>query len=156
ATEKIVVRSAEWLRLSESYKLSPLATGPDVFGVFEGRTAAQGIARDLNIKTDANRNKLKWRVTLYQDPKTKAPTKYKVESSLHREGGVGVREGTWSVVQGERGAEYHLAATKTEAALLFLRGDDDVLFFLGQDRKPKVGNAEFSYTLNRRATATAN
>jgi hypothetical protein len=153
AAEEIVVPSAEWLRQSESYKLSPLATGPDVFGVFGGRTAAQGIARDLNIATDVNRNKLKWRVTLYQDPKTKAPTRYKVESSLHREGGVGVREGTWSVIRGVRSVVYHLAATKTEASLLFLRGDDNVLFFLGQDGKPKVGNTEFSYTLNRHASA---
>jgi hypothetical protein len=156
AAEKIVVPSAAWLQQSESCKLAPLATGLDVFGVFEGRTPAQGIARDLHINTDANRNKLKWRVTLYRDPTTTVPTRYKVESSLHRDGGAGVREGTWAEVQCERGAQYHLVATKTEAALLLLRGDDNVLFLLGPDHKPKVGNAEFSYTLNRRVSSLAN
>lgn len=151
AAETVVVPSAEYLRGSESYKLSPLASGPDVFGVFEGRTPAQGIARDLKIDTDRNRFKVKWRVTLYQNPETKAPTTYKVESSFHRDGR---REGTWSVVDGEGGKEYHLAATKTESALRLRRGDDNVLFFIGTDRKPKVGNEDFSYTLNRRAPAS--
>lgn len=150
AAEKVIVPSAEWLRRpSESFTISPLAFGQNVFGVFEGRTPAQVIARELDINTDADRFKVKWRVTLYQNPETKAPTTYKVEGSLHRQGG---REGTWSVVQGELGAEYHLSATKTEATLLLLRGDDDVLFFLGQDRKPEVGHSDFSYTLNRRDT----
>jgi hypothetical protein len=151
AAEKVVVPSAEWLRGSESYKLSPLASGPDVFGVFEGRTPAQGIARDLKIDTEPNRFKVKWRVTLYQNPETKAPTTYKVESSFHREAR---REGTWSVVKGEGGEGYHLAAAKAEPALRLRRGDDNVLFFLGANHEPKVGNEDFSYTLNRRAPAS--
>jgi hypothetical protein len=147
--EKVVVPSAEWMQRSENSKIDPLATGPGVFAVFEGRTPAQGIARELKIATDANRFKVKWRVTLCQDPATKAPTKYKVEGSLHRQG---AREGTWSVVRRDGAEVYHLAPTKTEADLFLMKGDDNVLFFLGQDRKPMVGNADFSYTLNWRDT----
>jgi len=44
----------------------------------------------------------------------------------------------------------HLAATKTEGDLFLRKGDDNVLFFLGQDRKPLVGHADFTYTLQRR------
>lgn len=148
AAEKAVPPSAEAGRPSESYTLSPLASGEDVFGVFEGRTPAMGIARELKIDTP-DRTKVKWRVTLYQDPKTKAPTTYKVENSFLRSDR---REGTWSVVSRERPEVYQLSKTKTEADLFLLKGDDNVLFFLNQDRKPLVGHVDFSYTLNRRDT----
>jgi hypothetical protein len=148
AAEKPVPPSAEAGQPSESYTLSPLASGENVFGVFEGRTPAMGIARELKIDT-RERMKVKWRVTLYQDPKTKAPTTYKIESSFNRGK---AREGTWSAA-GDKGAVvFHLAKTKTEADLFLLKGDDNVLFFLNQDRKPLVGHADFSYTLNRRDT----
>jgi len=147
--EKAIPPSAELGRPSVSYKLSPLASGPTVYGIFEGRTPAMGIARELKIDTDGDRMKCKWRVTLYQDPKTKAPTTYKVENSFLREKR---REGTWSVENRDGAIVYHLAATKTEGDLLLRKGDDNVLFFLGQDRRPLVGNADFSYTLQRRET----
>jgi hypothetical protein len=147
AAEKVVPPSAEAGQPDESYTISPLASGEDVFGVFEGRTP-RGIAREMKIDTE-DRMKAKWRVTLYQDPKTKAPTTYKIEGSLYRKG---AREGTWSVVRDKGAVVYHLAKTKTEGDYFLLKGDDNVLFFLGQDRKPLVGHADFSYTLNRRDT----
>jgi hypothetical protein len=131
--------------------ISPVATGPAVFGVFEGRSPSVGIARELKIVADADA-KAKWRVTLYQNTETQAPTTYKVESSLHRQG---AREGKWAIVRGTdsdpQAIVYRLDPTETEAALFLLKGDDNVLFFLNQDRKPLVGHADFSYTLNRRS-----
>src|SRR5262245_27546079 len=149
AAEKVVVPSANWLRKSESYTLSPLASGPTVYGIFEGRSPAQGIARQLKIATEADRNKIKWRVTLYQNAGTKAPTTYKVENSFLRQGR---REGTWTVLKDAAGGPtvFHLSATETEADLYLLKGDDNVLFFLDKDRRPLAGNTDFSYTLNRR------
>ena len=133
-----------------SYKIAPLATGPTVFGVYEGRSPCHGIARELKLPQHAGCMKVKWRVTLYKDPNTSAPTTYKVEGSLHRQS---AREGTWSIVRGARtdpdAIVYQLNPTPTEAALLLLKADDNVLFFLNQDREPMVGHAEFSYTLNR-------
>lgn len=130
-----------------SYQIAPLATGPNVFGVFEGRTPCQGIARELKVRVDPANTKVKWRVTLYQNPDTRAPTTYKIEGSLHRRTS---REGTWSISSGAEGTIYRLAQTDTEPAILLLKGDDHVLFFLDQNRKPRVGHADFSYTLNRR------
>ena len=98
---------------------------------------------------EGDREKAKWRVTLYQDPRTKAPTTYKIEGTLYRKG---MREGTWSVARDKGTVAYHLSKTETEADLFLLKGDDDVLFFLGRDRTPLVGHADFSYTLNRRDT----
>jgi hypothetical protein len=139
----------------QSYTISPLATGPTVFGVFEGRTPYQGIARELGRPENRGGLKVKWRVTLFQNPETRTPTTYKVEGSLYRQGG---REGTWSIVRGTRtdpnAVVYKLDATQSDGVLLLLKGDDDVLFFLNQEQQPLVGHADFSYTLNRR-TASA-
>lgn len=135
-----------------SYTISPLATGPTVFGVFEGRTPCLGISRELNRPERGGCIKAKWRVTLYQNPETSAPTIYKVEGSLYRQG---AREGNWTIVGGTatnpNAVIYRLEPTQTEPALLLLKGDDDVLFFLDQKQRLMVGNADFSYTLNRRA-----
>jgi hypothetical protein len=148
AAEKVVPPSVESGRPDESYTISSLASGENVFAVFEGRTP-RGIARAMKIDTE-DRMKAKWRLTLYQDSKTKTPTTYKIEGTLYRKE---AREGTWSVVR-DKGAEvYQLSKTTTQAELLLLKGDDNVLFFLGQDRKPLVGHANFSYTLNRRDIA---
>jgi hypothetical protein len=133
-----------------SYKISPLATGPGVFGIFEGRSPCHRIARELKLPQHGGCHKVKWRVTLYQNPGTSAPTTYKVEGSLHRQS---AREGTWSIIRGAKtdpnATVYQLNPTQTEAALLLLKADDNVLFFLNQNREPMVGHAEFSYTLNR-------
>src|SRR5262245_6538789 len=139
-------------RPSDSYRLSPLASGPEVFGIFEGRTPGQGISRVLKMPEDPGSLKVKWRVTLFQDAKTLAPTRYKLENSFLRDR---FREGALNVVRGAKfdptATVYRLEATKTEPAVLLLKGDDNVLFFLDQDGNPLVGHADFSYTLNRRS-----
>ncbi len=135
-----------------SYRISPLETGPTVFGVFEGRSPCQGIARELQIPVAAACTKVKWRVTLYQNPETLAPTVYKVEGSLHPRG---AREGNWSHVRGTQkdpdAIVYRLQPAGSESPLLLLKGDDNVLFLLDRNRSPLVGHGEFSYALNRRS-----
>jgi hypothetical protein len=151
ALETPVDPSLEAGRPSESYTLPPVPTGPSVFGVFGGRSPCRGIARELKVSGAEHRPRVKWRVTLFQDPETGAPTTYRVESCLHRQP---AREGRWTLLRGAasdpKAVVYRLDATKTEPALFLLRGDDNVLFFLDGSRKPLVGNADFSYTLNRK------
>ena len=134
-----------------TYELGPLAAGPRIFAVLEGRTPCQGIARELRIPVDAACAKAKWRVTLYQNPVTKAPATYKAEGSLF---GRNARSGNWSLTRGTPGDPeaviYELRAAAEEPPILLLRGDENVCFFLDAARRPLVGNAEFSYTLNRR------
>ena len=133
-----------------SYKISPMATGPSVFGVFEGRSPCQGISRELRLPQHAGCIKSKWRLTLYQNPETSKPTIYKVEGSLFREA---AREGTWDMVRatavGSDVVVYQMNPTQTQLPLCLLKGDDNVLFFLDQKRELLVGHSEFSYTLNR-------
>jgi hypothetical protein len=133
-----------------SYKIAPLATGPAVFAVFEGRTPCHGIARDLRMPQHAGCMKAKWRVTLYQNPETSAPTTYKVEGTLYREG---AGEGAWKMTRGAKPHSdanvYRLDPSGTGTALFLWGADENVLFFLNQNREPLVGNSEFSYTLNQ-------
>ena len=135
---------------SMSYKISALSTGATVFAVFEGRTPCQGIARELKKPVDAGCVKSKWRVTLYQDPATSAPTTYKVEGSLFRES---PREGAWRITKGIKSNPneivYQLDPTPSQPALLLWKLDENILLFLDQNREPLVGHADFSYTLNR-------
>ena len=137
-----------------SYTLPPIPTGPEVFGVFAGRSPCQRIAHELGIPAAAGFARVKWRITLFQDPETHVPTRYSVNSSLHRET---TREGKWTILRGTesdpQATVYRLEATETERALFLLKGDDNVLFFLDQNRKPLAGNADLSYTLNRKKSA---
>ena len=133
-----------------SYKISPRSTGSTVFGLFEGRTPCRGIAQDLGLGEVPGCIKAKWRVTLYQDAATGAPARYKIESTLHRQQ---PREGTWRIAKGAAGQAgavvYELGAAGKEAPILLMKGDDNVLFFLNQQRQMLVGSIDFGYTLNR-------
>src|SRR5262249_13037659 len=150
-SEKPVDPSREAAKPSESYTLSPMATGPSVFGIFGGRSPCRGIARALKIAGVEGCARIKWRITLFQDPDTRAPTTYKVENSLRPKE---AREGSWTILRGTdadaKAIVFRLDGTGTEPALFLLKGDDNVLFFLDHSRKPLVGHADFSYTLNRR------
>jgi hypothetical protein len=84
-----------------SYRISALATGPAVAGVFEGRSPCRGIARQLRIPSHPACLKAKWRVTLYQNPETLTPTTYRIEGTFFRRGAV---EGTWAHVRTRNGA----------------------------------------------------
>jgi len=139
--------------LDEARSISPVSSGDTVLGVFEGRTPCQGIAREVGIPVSAGCAKVKWRVTLFQEPHTRKPTTYKVEGTLLRSG---AREGPWTI---ERSAGFDPAAQvyhlgpKTDSPMFLLRGDDNILFLMSRNRQPLVGNAEFSYTLDRRREA---
>jgi hypothetical protein len=95
--------------------------------------------------------KAKWRVTLYQNPETLQPGRYRIEGTLFRSGAL---EGAWTKLAGYRSDPgrlvYRLSADGKRPSLHLLGGDEDVLFFLDQNQQPMVGNVDFSYTLNRR------
>jgi hypothetical protein len=133
-----------------SYPIAPLATGPDVYAVFGGRTPCQGIAGQLKVRVPRGCAKAKWRLTLFRDPATRVPTRYKVEGSLFPGG---AREGNWKILRGlgedSDALVYRLDATDTQPELLLLQGDENVLFILDEGRHPRVGHAELSYTLDR-------
>ena len=64
-----------------------------------------------------------------------------------------VLEGKWAIVKGIKSnsnAEvYELELSTLGSYLYLLKGDDNVLFILDENKEFRVGNEDFSYTLNR-------
>lgn len=122
----------------------------EVFGVFEGKSPCQGIVTLLNVPCKEACTKIKWRLTLYQDPVTHAPTTFALEGLLWRDP---PRTGKWTMVKGSKidpaAIVYQLDPEAPGGFLSFLKGDDNVLFFLDKNRDLLVGNIKHSYTLNR-------
>jgi hypothetical protein len=126
---------------------------PLLAGVFEGRTPCAALAARLAIGHEQGCVKLKWRLTLHQDPVTRAPTGYVLEGTAFRQA---TRTGRWSVVRSKLDPArliYRLDANGPGAFLSFLRADEDVLLFMADDGSLLPGDSYFSYTLNRKATA---
>ena len=119
--------------------------------VFVGRTPCQEIAREYNWPLVEDCLKLKWKLTLFRNPKTGRPTTYNLQRTLHRAEPI---KGSWTVTKGTKADPmaivYRLDPEKPESSLSFLVGDENVLFFLDKEGRLFGGNEDFSYTLNRR------
>jgi hypothetical protein len=94
--------------------------------------------------------KVKWDLTLYQDPDRLTPTTYKLKGTFYRER---IGEGRWAIVRGTMAdpaaVVYQLDPDKPQGSLFLLKADDNILLFLDEERNLMVGNGDFSYTLNR-------
>lgn len=148
-------------KLSQTITFRPIPTGPDVLGVFEGRPPCAEIARQLKISTPADCIKLKWDLTFYQDPVTLQPTTYtlllsgggdvikQADGSSYQQK---ILKGKWTIIKGIKSdpdAEVYRLESGTEAYLYLLKGDENIFFVLDENKEFRVGNEDFSYTLNR-------
>lgn len=118
-------------------------TGPEIFGVFRGRTPCQELSECLRAQASYECNKIKCRLILCQDPVTKTPTTYMWAGKVRR-------DGKWSIAQettNPRRTIYKLEMADT--AISLIKVDDNILYIRGPKGDPLVGNSEFSYTLNR-------
>jgi len=127
-----------------SYSLSPLSTGPAVYGIFEGRTPCQGVARLLARAVAPGCPKLKFRLTLYQNPDNHTPTTFKLEGTLYRSDRV---EGPLKISDK---SVFTLQRQDRTTLISLLKVSDDAVMFLDESGQLLVGNALFSYTLERR------
>ena len=136
-----------------SYSLLPLAAGPEVYGVFEGRTPC-ALAQVIGIKVDDACIKLKWRITLFQDAGTHAATSYRVEGSLFPQG---ARTGVVTALPGTpfdaNARVLRLEPPEGAQPIYLMRGDENVVFFLDQAGRIGLGNRDFSYALSRRSAS---
>lgn len=126
------------------------AVTSSVFGRFAGRSPCVEIAKEINHAVEPDCMKVKWDLTLYGDEKTSAPTTYELKGTFYRDQ---PRKGTWRVLIGAKAGPgaivYQLDPDASQGSLLFLKADDNILFFLDHSRHLLVGNQDFSYTLNR-------
>jgi hypothetical protein len=127
-------------------------TSPPV-RVFSGRTPCRAVALQLHHPVAGDCMKLKWELTLNQDPRTSIPTTFKMRGTLFRDFD---REGKWAILQG-RPADANATIYRLdfdEKPLFLLKADDNILFFLNNDGSLMVGNSDFSYTLNRESDSS--
>ncbi|HET9515480.1 MAG TPA: hypothetical protein VFO95_16230 [Gemmatimonadales bacterium] len=112
-------------------------------GVFEGRTPCGRIATEFTGFPSANCEKVKWRHTFYRDAATGNPTSYRYEGTRT------TRLGRWRMVSERGRIVYHLTPSGPGAALSLLNVDDRVLLLLDSTGRVLVGDASWSYALNR-------
>lgn len=112
---------------------------------YEGRTACQEMITALDMPANAECDKRKMALVLYVDKETKLPASYKIK-------GVGIRsgKGKWSIEKGIPGhPEAIVYRLDMGTVSMFLLKMEEVLFILDKQKNFLVGNAKYSYTLNR-------
>ncbi len=140
------------------------AQNPAVFGYFVGSSPCGNVIRPLlKMPVGEACDFTKWRLTLYQDSTTKAPTTFKLScqygvsqpnTSGFIGGGTSIEaEGKWTIVKGSKtnpeAVVYQLNPDKPEITLLFVKMDDNVIHLLYSDKSLMIGNASYSYTFNK-------
>lgn len=121
--------------------------------VFEGRTPCQEIAAE-HPEMNAGQScfKLKWRLILNKDSVTHQPTTCAIRNIVNNQ----PRDisGKWKIIYGTEtnpdAIIYKIEADNLAEPILLLVGDENVLFFLDKDKKPIIGNEDFSFTLNKK------
>ena len=124
--------------------------GNSLVGIFDGRTPCQDLAKQLNEKITSECIKIKWRLILYKDSITGNPGKYELQGFVYKKNNP--RVGKWHILKGTKAdpeAIVYQLDQQGRESLFFQKGDNNILFFLDQEKKLMVGNRDFSYTLNR-------
>lgn len=126
---------------------APFAPADSVFGVFEGRTPCGRVATEFTGFPAQNCEKINWRLILYRDPVTGRPSSYRYQGTPTE------HHGQWRETSGggpERGwLTYRLTPAGSAEPLSLLSIDDKVLLLLDRTGQLVVGDASWSYALNR-------
>jgi len=130
---------------------APFFTGNQAMVVFEGRTPCLEISKEYNLGFIENSFKIKWKLTLFRDLKTNQPTEFHLQRTGHRSEDI---KGYWKLINDTASNPQftllQIVPEEPEEKITFLVGDRNVLFFVSKKLDLLVGNADFSYTLNRR------
>lgn len=126
-----------------------IKTDSSAQAIFEGRTPCQIFAQDHNLDISSGCFKLKWKLTLNRDPQTFLPTTYQLRATFNRGAGI---EGKWEIIKDvhSNALIYELHPGNQQKSFSLLAGDENVLFFIDQNKNLYNGNADFSFALNRR------
>jgi hypothetical protein len=146
-----VVPSSTKLSLATT---SHVSTGSDTVGVFDGRTPCSDALRALNGISTNECQIIKCRLALFQDSNTHNPTGFLFQTIYVGAGDTKYSNtGKWKVMQGLKNdpssVVYQLDFDKPQLSLALVKADDNILYFLDEDKNLMVGNTYTSYTLNR-------
>lgn len=115
-----------------------------MFGVFEGRTPCGAISSGFTGFGGPGCEKIKWRLTLLREPASGAPSMYRYAGTRTN------RSGRWMMEQVGAGRRIiRLHDDRQQLALSLLSIDDRVLLLLDINDEVLVGDASWSYALNR-------
>ncbi len=121
-----------------------------LYGTFDGRTPCRELADQLSQSGGPECIKIKWRLRLHVDSISNHPAGYELTSSVFKRDKP--QTGNWKILRGTfkdpDAMVYELQITD-KPSLYFQCADNNILFFLTPDKKLRVGNRDFSYTLNR-------
>ena len=149
---------------SQKEAISPIVASSSVFGVFEGITPCSAQTRPLpQIPADTNCEQMIWEFSLFQDSATGAPTLYRLDATygvpqqnttgLEKGGTPITMEGRWAIVKGSdadpNAVIYQLNPEDPQMTVSFLKVSEEILHVLHPNLKLMVGNAGWSYTINR-------
>ena len=118
---------------------------------FEGRTPSTKFATGNSFDLSPGCFKIKWLLTLNRDPVSLQPTTYRLLQTSDKNTEL---KGTWTIIKGSPSNSdaviYILDPDKPEKSLSLFVADENVIFFLDKSSQLITGNADFSYTLNKR------
>lgn len=115
---------------------------------FEGRTPCQELSVLLGFNKGPACDKLKWYVILNTDPKTGKPSGYIMNGTGYRK--EKMAKGSWEITLGKNGRRIYKLSPETQAPPIYLlEAGENLLLFTDDRGNLLVGNADFSYTLNK-------
>ena len=120
----------------------------NLIGYFDGRTPCQELAKQLNEVTIPECIKIKWRLALYNNGADTTSGTYTLEGFNFRRDNI--LKGTWQIVKGTKAdpnAIVYQLSHSLKGPLFFFKADEDILFFLDNEKNIMVGNRNFSYAL---------
>jgi hypothetical protein len=160
----LITASLLFIAVMNSCSQQNKPAGSALQGVFVASTPCSQGTRPLpGISESADCEFIKWKLTLYQEESTKSPATFKIHATYGLpkqgtkefiDGGKKVElEGTWTTIKGmgpnSNAILYQLHDKKSGRTISLLRLSDHLLHLLDSDQQLMVGNAAWSYTLNR-------
>lgn len=137
-------------KVSESVTFHPIPDGRNVYGIFEGRSPCAGVMQQLNPGVPSGCDHIKWRVIFFRDTITGRPTTFSLNSDIFADRHS--LTGSWKIIRGTKtnnNAVVYALNYSPGKNFYLLKGDENVLFILDENRDYRVGDQDFSYTLNR-------
>jgi hypothetical protein len=133
---------------------------------FVGTTPCDAISRKFlgGLSTEASCHCIMWRLTLLSTERAKESGEYTLEVTYGLpgrddpnqvvEGPTARLKGRWDTVRGSKANSqavvYRIHGGEKDQTLLLARRGENLLHFLNDDKTLRVGNAGWSYTLNRK------